>query len=83
MGFHRCKPALIMSLKCKISGVNPGLFSHEFSEKVHSSENSAGTLQLLHWSLRLPLGKAETVGLTGPIATDLNVLLTTECKGHW
>lgn len=71
MGFHRCKPALIISLKCKnISGANPGLFSHEFSEKVCSSESPAGTLQMLHWLLRLPLGKAETVGLKGPIATD-------------
>lgn len=70
MGFQRCKPALIISLKCKISGVNPGVFSHQFSEKVCSSGNSAGTLQMLHWSLRLPLRKAETMSLKAPIATD-------------
>lgn len=73
MEFHTCKPALIISPKCEISGVNPGLFSHEFSEKVCSSENSAGTLQTPHWSPRLALGKAETMGLKGLIATDLSL----------
>lgn len=73
MEFHTCKPALIISPKCEISGVNPGLFSHEFSEKVCSSENSAGTLQTPHWSPRLALGKAETMSLKGLIATDLSL----------
>lgn len=44
MGFHRCKPALIISLKCKnVSGSNPGFFSQEFSEKASSSERSKVT----------------------------------------